>query len=169
MRLGRVQLKGALERRARLAGKADDGKAVGAVRRDLKLDDRIIEAEDVRHVEARLGVLLAQDEDAVGDAVRELLLLGVQVFERADRVALRVVRDKVAFVEVGAARIGHSGRIAEVEASVERAVAQRGTFKHLGGNNRAIDLVAALDDFDYVNAELLCKIIVPLYREQAQP
>ena len=69
----------------------------------------------------------------------------MQVLERADGIALGVVRDKVAFVEVGAARIGHSGRIAEVEASVERAVAQRGTFKHLGGNNRAIDLVAGLD------------------------
>ena len=57
VRLGRVQLKGALERRARLAGKADDGKAVGAVRRDLKLDDGIVKAEDVRYVEARLGVL----------------------------------------------------------------------------------------------------------------
>ena len=75
----------------------------------------------------------------------ELLLLGVQVFERADRVALRVVRDKVALVKVGAARIGHSGCIAEVEAGVERAVAQRGTFKHPGGNNRAVDLVAGLD------------------------
>ena len=42
---------------ARLAGKADNGKAVGAVRRDLKLDDGIVKAEDVRHVEARLGVL----------------------------------------------------------------------------------------------------------------
>ena len=76
----------------------------------------------------------------------ELLLLGVQVFERADRVALRVVRDKVALVKVGAARIGHSGCIAEVEAGVERAVAQRGTFKHPGGNNRAVDLVAGRDD-----------------------
>ena len=57
VRLGRVQLKGALERRARLAGKANDGKAVGAIRRDLKLDDGIVKAEDVRHVEARLGVL----------------------------------------------------------------------------------------------------------------
>ncbi len=46
-----------MERRARLAGETDDGKAVGAVRRDLKLDDGIVKAEDVRHVEARLGVL----------------------------------------------------------------------------------------------------------------
>ena len=140
-----MQLERTVERRARFAGKADDRKAVGAVGRDLELDDGIIEAEDVRHVETRLGVLLAQDENAVGDAVGEFLLLGVQVLERADRVALRVVRDKVALVEVGAARIGHSGRIAEVEASVERAVAQRGTFKHPGGNNRAVDLVAGLD------------------------
>ena len=39
VRLGLMQLEGALEGRARLARKADDGKAVGAVRRDLKLDD----------------------------------------------------------------------------------------------------------------------------------
>ncbi len=57
VRLGRVQPEGAMERRARLAGETDDGKAVGAVRRDLKLDDGIVKAEDVRHVEARLGVL----------------------------------------------------------------------------------------------------------------
>ena len=55
--LGCVQLERALEGRARLAGEADDGKAVGAVGRDLKLDDGIVKAEDVRHVEARLGVL----------------------------------------------------------------------------------------------------------------
>ena len=141
---GVCSLRGALECRARLAGKADDGKAVGAVRRDLKLDDGIVKAEDVRHVEARLGVLLAQDEDAVGDAVREFLLLCVQILERADGVALGVVGDKVALVEVGAARIGHSGRIAKVEAGVERAVAQRGAFEHPGCNNRAVDLAPGL-------------------------
>ena len=75
----------------------------------------------------------------------ELLLLGVQIFERADGIALGVVGNKVALVEVRAARIGHGGRIAEVEAGVERAVAQRGALKHLGGNHRAVDLVAGLD------------------------
>ena len=145
VRLGLMQLERTVERRARFAGKADDRKAVGAVGRDLELDDGIIEAEDVRHVETRLGVLLAQDENAVGDAVGEFLLLGVQVLERADGVALGVVGDKVALVEVGAARIGHSGRIAEVEAGVERAVAQRGAFKHLRRHHGAVDLVAGLD------------------------
>ena len=143
--LGCVQLERALEGRARLACKADNAQAVGAVGRDLELDDGIIETENARHVETRLGVLFLQNEDAVGDAVRELLLLGVQIFERADGIALGVVGNKVALVEVRAARIGHGGRIAEVEAGVERAVAQRGALKHLGGNHRAVDLVAGLD------------------------
>ena len=145
VRLGLVQLEGALEGRARLACKADNAQAVGAVGRDLELDDGIIETENARHVETRLGVLFLQNEDAVGDAVGELLLLGVQIFERADGITLGVVGNKVALVEVRAARIGHGGRIAEVEAGVERAVAQRGALKHLGGNHRAVDLVAGLD------------------------
>ena len=57
VRLGLVQLEGALEGRARLACKADNAQAVGAVGRDLELDDGIIETENARHVETRLGVL----------------------------------------------------------------------------------------------------------------
>ena len=144
VRLGRVQLKGALERRARLAGKADDGKAVGAVRRDLKLDDGIVKAEDVRHVEARLGVLFLQNEDTVGDAVRELLLLGVQVFERADGAALRVVRDEVALVEVRADSLRRTGDCAVVHANVVAAVRALHRLD-AAAEHRAVDLVAGLD------------------------
>ncbi len=75
----------------------------------------------------------------------ELLLLGVQVLERADRVALGVISDEIALVQVRTARVGRSGRAAGIEAGVERAVALRGAFKHPGCRHGAVDLVAGFD------------------------
>lgn len=51
----------------------------GRLGRDLELDHAVVIADDLRDVVAGLHIILTQDEDAVGDAVRELALLGVQV------------------------------------------------------------------------------------------
>ena len=140
-----MQLEGALEGRARLAGKANDGKAVGTVGRDLELDHAVVIADDLRHVVAGLHIILTQDEDAVGDAVRELALLGVQVGKCADGVGLGVVGHQIALVQVRAGGVGTGGRAAEVETGMERAVALRRALEHLRRRDRSEHLVTGLD------------------------
>ncbi len=79
-------------------------------------------ADDLRDVVAGLHIILVQDEDAVGDAVGELRLLGVEVGQRADGVGLGVVGHQIALVQVGADGVGTGGRAAEVETGMECAV-----------------------------------------------
>ena len=142
---GCVQLERAAEGRACLAGKANDGKAVGTVGRDLELDHAVVIADDLRDVVAGLHIILTQDEDAVGDAVRELALLGVQVGKRADGVGLGVVGHQIALVQVGADGVGTGGRAAEVETGMECAVALRRALEHLRRRDRSEHLVTGLD------------------------
>ena len=142
---GCVQLERAAEGRACLAGKANDGKAVGTVGRDLELDHAVVIADDLRDVVAGLPIILTQDEDAVGDAVRELALLGVQVGKRADGVGLGVVGHQIALVQVGADGVGTGGRAAEVETGMECAVALRRALEHLRRRDRSEHLVTGLD------------------------
>ena len=68
---------------AGLPCKADDGQAVGPVGGDLKFHHMIVRADDLGHIVAGLHILV-QHEDAVGDAVGELLLLRVEILQRAD-------------------------------------------------------------------------------------
>ena len=75
---GLMQLELLVEGDGGLAGKADHAQAVGAVRGDLKLHHMVVQTQERAHVVAGLAVLM-QDEDAVGDAVGKLLLLGVQI------------------------------------------------------------------------------------------
>ena len=74
----------------------------------------------------------------------ELLLLGVQIFERADGIALGVVGDKVALVEVRADSLRRTGGLAVVHADIIAAVRALHRFD-TAAEHRAVDLVAGLD------------------------
>ena len=126
-----------------LAREADHAQAVGAVGRDLKLDDMVVQPQQDADVLAGLSVA-GEDQDAVGNAVRELLLLCAQVLERADRSARRVESDEVARVEVRAGREALARLPAEAERAAPRAVR---LFKRLELRraDRAEELVPGLD------------------------
>ena len=136
-----MQLELLVEGGGRLAGETDHAQAVGAVRGDLELDDMVVIAEERGHVVAGLHVLV-QDQDAVGDAVRELALLGVEICERADAVLRRVIGDEVARVQVLAAGdelgLGIQFKLPQVHAGVLHAL-------DLCGYNLAVDAIARLD------------------------
>ena len=83
-----------------LAGKADNGKTVGAVGGYLKFDNVVVSAYDGPYIIAGLHAVLVQDEDAVGDAVGEFRLLCAQVIESAYACGLGVVCNHVALVDV---------------------------------------------------------------------
>ena len=138
---GRVELQLLVEGRGRLAGETDHAQAVGAVRGDLEFDDMVVIAEQCGHVVAGLHVLV-QDQDAVGEAVRELALLGVKVSQCADAVFCRVIGDQVALVQVLAARdelgIGSEAQLPQVHTGVFHVL-------DLCGNDLAEDAVTGLD------------------------
>ena len=98
---GGVQLEGLFEGDGSLARKTDHAQAVRAVRGDLVIDDVIVQTEQDGDIVTGLAVLI-EDEDAVSDAVGELLLLCAQVVKSADMVLRRVVGDEVARVQVHA-------------------------------------------------------------------
>ena len=104
-----VEAQGLVEGGGRLPGQADDAEAVGPVGGDLKLHHMVVGVDDGLDVVAGLHTLLLEDEDAVGDAVGELRLLGVQVLQGADGVGLGVVGHQVALVEVGADGVRRCG------------------------------------------------------------
>ena len=67
-----------------MQGAARGKMAVRAVGRDLEFHHVVVGTDDHGHVVTRLDILLVQDPDAVGDAVGELLLIGVEVLQSAD-------------------------------------------------------------------------------------
>ena len=127
-----------------LPGQTNDGQAVGAVGGDLKLHHMVVQTSHRLDVVPGLAVL-TQDEDAVGDAVGELPLLGVEVGQGAVAVCFGVVSHQIALVEVGTYRIGADRGIADVGAGVEGAVFQRHDLQHFGAHHGAVDLVPGLD------------------------
>ena len=127
-----------------LPGQADDGEAVRAVGGDLKLHHMVIQAHHRLQVVPGLAVLV-EDKDAVGDAVGELRLLGVEVGQGADGAGLRVVSHQVPLVEVGAEGVGAGGGAAQVQAGVEAAVGLDGSLQYFGAHHRAEHLVPGRD------------------------
>ena len=79
---GGVQLEGLVEGDGGLAGQADDGEAVRAVRGDLELHDVVVAADDGDDVVAGLAVFL-KDEEAVLIGVGEVVQREAQLLERA--------------------------------------------------------------------------------------
>ena len=139
-----VQLQGTAKGGAGLPCKADNGQAVRPVGGDLKFHHVVVRADDLGHIVAGLHILV-QHEDAVSDAVRELLLLRVKVSEGADRIGLGVVCHQVAHVEVGAGGVGRDGGAADVQRGVVHAVGLGLTFQHLAADHGAEHLVPGLD------------------------
>ena len=127
-----------------LPGQTDDRETVGAVGGDLKLHHVVIQTHHGLQVVPGLAVLV-KNEDAVGDAVGELRLLGVEVLQGADGVGLGVVSHQVPLVEVGAEGVGAGGGAAQVQAGVEGAVGLDGSLQYLGTHHRAEHLVPGLD------------------------
>ena len=104
----------------------------------------IVRADDRSHIVAGLHVLV-QHEDTVGDAVGELLLLRVEILQRADRIGLGVVCHQVAHVDVGAGSVGRGGGTADVQRGVVLSVGLGLTFQHLAADHGAEHLVPGLD------------------------
>ena len=128
-----------------LPGQTDDGEAVGAVGGDFKLHHMVVGPDDRLQIVAGLDALLMEDEDAVGDAVGELGLLGTKVLQGADVFLLGVQGDQVPGVEVGAVG-GHGDGAAAYLAGGGvgvHAVAAHGGDP--GADHAAEDLVAELD------------------------
>ena len=139
-----VQLQGTAEGGAGLPCKADNGQAVRPVGGDLKFHHMIVRADDLGHIVAGLHILV-QHEDAIGDAVGELLLLRVEILQRADGIGLGVVGHQIARVEVGAGGVGRGGGTADVQRGVVQAVGLGLTFQHFAADHGAEHLVPGLD------------------------
>ena len=139
-----VQLQGPVKGGAGLPGQADNGQAVRPVGGDLKFHHMIVRADDHSHIVAGLHILV-QHEDAVGDAVGELLLLRVEILQRADGIGLGVVGHQVAHMQVRAGGIGGGGGAANVQRGVVLSVGLGFTFQHLAADHGAEHLVPSLD------------------------
>ena len=143
-----VEGEGLVKGSRRLPGQADDGQAVRAVGGDLELHHMVVQADDGLDVVSGPAVLL-EDEDAVGDAVGELLLLGVEVGQGADGPALGVEGHQIHGVEVLTARL-HRGAhglavLRPQQAAGPAAVPQGLDLPHPGAHHRAVDLGPRLD------------------------
>ena len=139
-----VQLQGTAEGGAGLPCEADNGQAVRPVGGDLKLHHVVVGTDDLGHVVAGLYILV-QHEDTVGDAVGELLLLRVEILQRADGIGLGVVGHQIARMEVGAGGVERGGGAADVQRGVVQAVGLGLTFQHLAADHGAEHLVPGLD------------------------
>ena len=104
----------------------------------------IVRADDHSHIVAGLHILV-QHEDAVSDAVGELLLLRVEILQRADGIGLGVVGHQIARMEVGAGSIGAGGGAANVQRGVVQAEGLDLTFQNLAADHGAEHLVPSLD------------------------
>ena len=107
-----MQLKRLVEGHGGLTRQTDHAQAVGAVRGDFKLHHMVVAPKQYRHVVAGPAVLV-EDENAVGDAVGELLLLSVQIGQGADKALLGVVGHTAARVDVLAVGHGLGGVLAQ--------------------------------------------------------
>ena len=90
---GSVQLQRLPEGHGRLAGEADNGEAVGAVRGYLELDDVVVAAYDGDNLVAGLAGLL-EDEEAVFIGVGEVVQREAQLLERAHHALAKARRGR---------------------------------------------------------------------------
>ena len=135
-RLGKRQ-RGA-ERAGALAGEAAHRKAVGAVVRDLKLHDAVVQAADGADIVAGNAVLF-EDENAVLDRVGEVALLEPKLAERAEH----------ALAELAAQLAGMDLLAAGQRAAVERdgdEIAGRDVLR--AGDDLELPLAADVDPAD---------------------
>ena len=141
---GLVQPELFIEGHGRLTSQTDHAQTVGAVRGNLKLHHMVVETQQGAHVVAGFAVLM-QDEDAVLHAVGELLLLCVQVLERADFVLHCVVGNEIADVQILNVEDARNVRPAEIQRDVPEIDARVRDGLDLARDDLAEDLVARLD------------------------
>ena len=143
-----VEAAGLVEGGRRLTGQANHAEAVGPVGGDLKFHHVVVQAGDFLDVVPRLAVL-QQDKDAVGDAVGELLLLGVEVGQGADGAGLGVEGHQVHGVDVLAVRLhrgAHRGAVLRPDQGHRPAAIPQGFYlARSGGHHGAENLVTQLD------------------------
>ena len=146
-----------------LPGQADDGEAVGAVGGDLELHHVVVQAHHRLQVVPGFTVLV-KDEDAVGDAVGELRLLGVEVIQGADGPSLGVIGHQVAVVEIGTGGgdCHGQGLLAGPEQAAGPAGLSGGLYSlHQGSYHRPINLVPRLDVRGDRGLVLIQGLVVP--------
>ncbi len=136
-----MQLQLLAERHRRLARETYHAQTVRAVGSYLKFNDVIVHADERADVVAGLAVLM-QHEDAVGDAVGELLLLCVQVGKGADPAACVVIGDHIPDVDILAVAYGLPDAAAAVKLDLPEVYAVLLHIRHLRGDDRAEYLVA---------------------------
>ena len=103
-----VEIHGCIIGGGHLPGQTNDGKAVGTVGSDFKLYHMVVCADDGLDVVTRGDALLPQHKNAIGDAVGELGLLGMEVRQGADGVVLGAVGHQIVGVDVGTDGVGLS-------------------------------------------------------------
>ena len=139
-----VQLQLLAEGHGGLTRETDNAQAVRAVRGYLKFHDVVVAAENNGHIVAGLAILV-ENEDAVGNAVRELLLLCAEIVQREYCVLLGVVGHEVTRVDVLAVGHGIGRGAAEVERNLPQAVALVLHVERFRRDDAAEDLVTGLD------------------------
>ena len=145
LHLGGVQCQRLLEGCGGLPGQTDHGQAVRAVGGDLKLHHMVVHADDGLDVVAGGDVLFVQNENAVGNAVGELLLLGVQVGQRADGAVGGVQSHHIALMQVLQVGGQRGSAVAGVRGDGEGGITDGLHTGDLSGDHLAEDLVAGLD------------------------
>ena len=139
-----VQLQLLAEGHGGLTRETDNAQAVRPVRGYLKFHDVVVAAEDDGHIVAGLAVLV-ENEDTVGNAVRELLLLRAEIIQRKYRILLGVIGHEIARVDVLAVGHGIGRGFAEVERDLPQAVALVLHVERLCRDDAAENLVSGLD------------------------
>ena len=86
-----------------------------------------------------------EDEDAVGDAVGELRLLGVEVLQGAEGAGLGVIGHQIPLVDVGAAGLRLDGGAAQIQGHLIAAIGERGAAGGPGAHYGPEHLVSGLD------------------------
>ena len=138
---GLMELQLLAEGHCGLTRQTDHAEAVRAVRGDLELHHMVIHAEQLPDIRARSAVLV-EDQDPVGDAVRELLLLCMQVFGRADAAFCRIVGHQISLMEIGASGHEFCGRFQRAVPEVDAGVLHPAD---LCGDHAAVDFVTGAD------------------------
>ena len=137
-----MEPQGQVEGGGDLPGQTDDAEAVRPVGGDFELHHVVVRADDGADVVPGLDALLVEDEDAVGNAVGELLLLRVEVRQGADVLRFRVQSQSVMLVDVG--QPGGDGVIGSAAVAADGKLSAAQGF-HLGdesGLDGAENLVA---------------------------
>ena len=105
----------------------------------------VVSADDGANVVAGGDAVLVQNENAVGNTVREFRLLRVKVGKSADALGLGVIRNEVARVDVPAGGHDDGAAAAEIERNIPKVEPCVFNRAYLRRDDGAEYLVAGLD------------------------